>query len=246
MKKTIIFLSFLICTISFASAQSFGEIRGKVFDKNTNTSIPGASVYVVINGNKIGTVTDINGCYVIKPLAAGIYNVTISSMGYQEHIVNTVTVNPDRFTQIADVQLSNKAVDIKNGPEIIYYTDPIIKPQDPSIQTISAKQIKDLPDSKDLTAILRTMSSEIKVSDDGSEIYFRGSRTGDVVYIVDGMKQINGGMGIPSLAIGSLSVYTGGVPAKYGDFTGGVVVIESMGYFDWLAMYNAKQMNKAN
>jgi hypothetical protein len=243
MKRTIIFLSFLVCTISFASAQSFGEIRGKVFDKNTNTSIPGASVFVVINGNKIGTVTDINGSYVLKPLSAGIYNVTISYVGYQEVIVNTVTVNPDRMTIMADVQLSNKPVDITKGPEIIGYRDPLIKPEDPSIQTISVKQIKDLPDSKDLTAILRSMTSEIKVSDDGNEIYFRGSRTGDVVYIVDGMKQINGGMGIPSAAIGSISVYTGGVPAKYGDFTGGVVVIESMSYFDWLAMYNARQQN---
>jgi len=34
--------------------------------------------------------------------------------------------------------------------------------------------------------------------------------------------------------IGNMTVYTGGVPAKYGDFTGGVVVIESKSYSDYV------------
>jgi outer membrane receptor protein involved in Fe transport len=45
---------------------------------------------------------------------------------------------------------------------------------------------------------------------------------------------------IPSSAIGSISVYTGGLPAKYGDTTGGVVVIETKSYMD---LYNASSRN---
>jgi outer membrane receptor protein involved in Fe transport len=40
--------------------------------------------------------------------------------------------------------------------------------------------------------------------------------------------------GIPSLAIGSLEIYTGGIPAKYGDVTGGVIMMTTKGYFDIL------------
>ena len=40
---------------------------------------------------------------------------------------------------------------------------------------------------------------------------------------------------LPSSGVGSISVYTGGVPAKYGDTTSGVIVVESKNYFD---LYN--------
>jgi outer membrane receptor protein involved in Fe transport len=35
----------------------------------------------------------------------------------------------------------------------------------------------------------------------------------------------------------SVSIYTGGLPAKYGDTTGGVVAVETKTYFDF---YNQK------
>jgi hypothetical protein len=33
-------------------------------------------------------------------------------------------------------------------------------------------------------------------------------------------------------------VYSGAIPAKYGDTTGGVVVMETLSYFDLLREYN--------
>jgi hypothetical protein len=46
----------------------------------------------------------------------------------------------------------------------------------------------------------------------------------------------------PSMAIGSIMVYTGGVPSKYGDYSGGVVVVETMSYFDWVAQQESKRL----
>ena len=40
-------------------------------------------------------------------------------------------------------------------------------------------------------------------------------------------------MGIPGIAVGSVKVYTGGIPAAYGDVTGGVIVVETKSYFDY-------------
>ncbi len=57
-------------------------------------------------------------------------------------------------------------------------------------------------------------------------------RIGDYI---DGVKQDDNLRGVPGSSIGSLTVYVGGVPAKYGDVTGGVVVIETKSYFD---LYN--------
>jgi hypothetical protein len=51
------------------------------------------------------------------------------------------------------------------------------------------------------------------------------------------MKSITGDIGIPGQAIGSLKVYTGGVPARYGDLSGGVIVVETKSYFDLSQQY---------
>jgi hypothetical protein len=237
-----IFLMFGISNIIFA--QAMGEIKGRIIDKNSQLTIPGASVYVEVGNQKIGTTSDTKGYFTIKPLSPGVYNVFVSYMGYQSITFNNVIVNPDKITSMDNVCLSNKAVDIKNYPTITAFGNKLINPEDPSKTTILPSIIKDLPDNKSVASILRSFASDIQVSDDGKDIYFRGARKGDIAVIVDGCRQINGEMGIPSQAIGSVTVYTGGVPANYGDFTGGVVVIESKSYFDWLNEQKAKEMKK--
>jgi hypothetical protein len=51
-------------------------------------------------------------------------------------------------------------------------------------------------------------------------------------------------MNIPGRAIGSIIAYSGGIPAKYGDFTGGVVVIETKSYFDWLVEQESRRLSR--
>ena len=49
-------------------------------------------------------------------------------------------------------------------------------------------------------------------------------------YIIDGEKLI-GSIEVPATAIQSASIISGGVPAAYGDLTGGVVIITTKDYF---------------
>ena len=56
---------------------------------------------------------------------------------------------------------------------------------------------------------------------------------------VDGVKLGSRFSGVPNEAINSFSVYTGGIPAKYGDVTGGIVAIETKSYFDLYQQRNA-------
>ena len=53
----------------------------------------------------------------------------------------------------------------------------------------------------------------------------------DYCYYVDGVKLRSTLANLPARSYGSIQVYTGGIPAKYGDTTGGVVAIETQGYF---------------
>ena len=82
------------------------------------------------------------------------------------------------------------------------------------------------------------MSSDIHMSDDG-ELSFRGSRKGDMIYVIDGIKCPEV-FNVPSCSISKMMVYTGGLPAKYGDTLGGAIVVETKGYFELLRAYKAQ------
>jgi hypothetical protein len=57
-----------------------GTVKGKVFDE-TGAGLPGANVFV--KGTTIGTITDMDGNYVISNVPAGSQTITASFIGYQ-------------------------------------------------------------------------------------------------------------------------------------------------------------------
>ena len=92
--------------------------------------------------------------------------------------------------------------------------------------------------------MLATMSSDIQLTAN-NEIVIRGARPGDLLYLIDGVKTSEIGS-MPSAAIGRINVYTGGIPAKYGDTLGGVVVMETQSYFDLYRSWKAQQLKAGN
>jgi hypothetical protein len=230
MKKLIAFGAVIYLFAAQIYAQGTGEIKGRLFDNDTKLSLPGAHV-IVKNGNtNIAVESDINGYYKIKPLSSGQYTMTISYMGYKTVTITDVVVNPEKITFIKDLNLSMEGIMIGGKiAEIIAFRDSIINP-DP-IVIFRAEAIKQVAGHSKIENLISKMTSELYVNE-RDEIYFRGARNDNFIYIVDGVKSPDGQAHIPSGAIGSLSVFTGGVPAKYGDFTGGCIVIETKSFFD--------------
>ncbi len=230
----------LLILFSFSlHAQQIGEIKGKVFDKETKISIPGANVYVEVGGKKIGSATDMDGRFTIKPLQPGTYNLNISYLGYNTQQIYSVSVNTDKITLIKDVFLESAST--KLGPHVVTgrkYEESVVDFEEASKMAIKGADLNKMPDNRNLANVLQSISTDVKVSDDGS-IQIRGGRSGTEAYYVDGVLSHSLNNLIPSMAIRSMAVYTGGIPAQYGDITSGVVVIETLGYFDlyneWLA-----------
>jgi TonB-dependent SusC/RagA subfamily outer membrane receptor len=79
MKKIIVLALFLVF-VGTIFGQQFGEIRGTVYDRETNNPLPAASVVIV--GTTIGAATDINGNYIIKNVRPGTYKVQARFVGY--------------------------------------------------------------------------------------------------------------------------------------------------------------------
>jgi hypothetical protein len=218
-----------ICTL----AQTSGEIHGKVLDES-GQPVPGVIVTAAQGDRITGASTDDDGKYRIKPLEGGVYVVKVQASGFSEYIYESIRVEPDKITMMDPTRLS---LDQLIGPPIVILPKiKLISYDGDMIQTLTGEELKNnaAAGGGDINKIVFATFSDIKASPDGEELYFRGSRAGSVLYFVDGMKIRDNSLTIPSSGISSLSVYTGGLPARYGDTTGGVIVIQTKNYLQEL------------
>lgn len=233
----------ILCSGIFYSVAQSGEIKGRVFDAQEKMPIPGSHVYVEIAGEKQGHVTGLDGRFTIKPLNPGTYNVYATFMGFQSELITEVVVKPDKITFLKDIYLS-EGIRMDSDIVIHAYKEKLINVEEPSKMSVMSAQIEKMPNKTNIPMVLRSLSTQVQVSDDGKEIHFRGARANTSVYYIDGVKQTSMENTMPSRAIGSITMYAGGIPARYGDMTGGVVVIESKSYFDYLNEWKARQSRK--
>ena len=226
-----ILLGLMLMIGSTLSAQTGGSIKGKVFKADSTTAVPMATVKILINGEAIGVKTDFNGRYKIDAIQPGKYTLIIESPLEGKTTIAGIQVSSDQITEV-DGYLTSGIV----GKEVkVIWTPKKIDIN--NVTKISSAELKNNINIRNPKQMLVSKSSEISMNQD-NQLIIRGSRAGDVIYYVDGVKQTDM-QSVPGVAIGGMTVYTGGVPAKYGDTTGGVVILETKGYFDlyyaWLA-----------
>ncbi len=233
MKKLTTLLAILII-MSFTMFAQTGTIKGIVKDKKTGKPLFNVAVFVKEAGSIRGDAANLDGKYTIKPLNAGKYTLTAKMPGYKTIITKDVTVTSGNITFV-DLNLETTAEKL---PVFTYfiYKDKLIDKGEPQVQKILPNELKHTVNLHNPIAIVTTLPG-VTLAPNGKDVYIRGSRPTSTQFIIDGMKSITGGIGIPAQAIGSIKVYTGGIPAQYGDVTGGVIVIETKSYFDLAQAY---------
>jgi hypothetical protein len=97
---------------------------------------------------------------------------------------------------------------------------------DPQIHILDRNTIKDLP----ITTVDQIAAIEPGITEVDGQYFVKGSRQGSLSYYIDGCK-IMGTPNIPLCGLQTFRTMTGYVPARYGDSTGGVVVIDTRSYF---------------
>ena len=213
-------LVFSIC----AFAQT-GTLKGVLTDAISGEPVPFANVVAFKNGSQVaGTTTDFDGNYTIKPLDPGNYDLKSTFVGYQTVEVTGIIVSANKITY-QDVKLQ-KGVAL-GEVKIIEYKKPLLDKDNLAGQTKTAEEIVALP-TKSVTTIAAT-SAGIYQRDEGDDaINIRGSRDNATEYYIDGIK-VRGAISPPSSAIEQITVITGGLEAKYGDATGGIISIATKG-----------------
>lgn len=207
--------------ISLLHSGTTGKISGTISDEKTGEAVVGATV--LINGTTIGAATDVEGTFVISNVSPNVYTLSISAIGFRKQIIQNVQVNVDLTTRV-DVKLSSEAVDLE--AVVVTAEKPLVRRDLTSTQTnVDASQIKALP-VESITGILTTQAGVIQ--DAGGALHFRGGRSDEVAYTVNGLSVNNpftntNSLSIATNAIQELSVVQGTFNAEYGNALSGVV-----------------------
>ncbi len=206
-------------------AQSAGTLNGTITDATTGEPVPFANVSIEENGNVVtGGMTDFDGKFSIKPIPAGKYTVTASYVGYSPLQYSNVQIPAGRIT-FQNFELSASA-EILAEVEIREYKVPLIsKDQTTSGGTVTSEDIAKMP-GRSAAAVATTVGGVY--SENGEVGSIRGARSEGTVYYVDGVK-VRGSSSVPKSAIEQVQVITGGLPAQYGDVTGGVISLTTKG-----------------
>lgn len=231
MTRTLRYL-FVLLFVSIAGAAfaQTGEIYGTVLDEKKEPMI-GAVVQVEQGGIvRGGSPTDVDGNYSIKPLQPGTYDVRISYAGYKVHLIHSVLVSPNTSSRVND-QMEVNENKIKDVIVVAQreYRPPIIDAgKTGPNNTFTTKDIHNLP-TNNLNDVAATSVGVVQ-SKSGGSLNIGGARTEGTLYIIDGV-QVQGNRYISQSRdlVEQMQVLTSGIPAKYGDASGGVITITTRG-----------------
>ena len=203
--------------ISFSWSQTTGKISGLVNDKKTGNPLPGANIY--LEGTAFGTASDLNGRFTIINIPPGKFNFKADMIGYKTIIMNNISVSVNRTLSL-NLEMDQTVIE---GEVILVEVDRAAQKKDQTgtIKNISGDDINALP--------VESVGSVVNMQAGVVNGHFRGGRTTEVTYMIDGV-QVDESFGgssatvdIQPEAVQDLEVITGTFNAEYGRAMSGVV-----------------------
>ena len=202
-------------------AGTYGKIMGRVTDKKTGEALVGATVQIV--GTTLGAGADVGGNYVIVQVVPGSYTVKITQVGFTSLVMKDVKVIQDLATDVS-VQLSERTIELGEVIEVVAQRPLVQKEVSSSAVVISSEEFQNRP-IESVQSVVNTAAGVVTFQ---GQTFVRGSRSTDVVYIVDGVPLTNPITGsrmndVSKNAVEEIVLMTGGFSAEYGNAMGGVV-----------------------
>lgn len=147
------------------------------------------------------------------------------------------TRKPSNLAEVTGIQVSvDKAtfvnIELPKGIELtevkVVWEKPLIDIGNPATQsTMTFDEIQAAP-VREVNAIAAQSAGVYTNGREGDDLNIRGSRGDATAYYVDGIK-VRGNLGVSTKAAEQITTITGGVPAQYGDATGGIVSVTTRG-----------------
>lgn len=229
LRKLNLLLASLLLTAVYGFSQSgLGTIRGTVVDKESAEPLYGCIIAIKQNGTVKGNATtDFDGKFQINSITPGSYDVEVSNPGegYQPMVTTGVIVSSDRITFLDNLVLGT-ATDVEEVVVVAYRVPLIDRDGGASGATIGREDISRLP-VRSAAGVASTVGG-VNTNEGSGDISVRGSRSDGTYFYIDGIK-VRGSSNLPKSAIEEVSVITGGLPANYGDATGGIISVTTRG-----------------
>ncbi|MDX1428979.1 MAG: TonB-dependent receptor, partial [Rhodothermales bacterium] len=214
MRYTLAF--YLIATICATSAWAqSGKLAGQIVDQSGDPLI-GATA--LIQGTTLGSAADADGRFVILNIPPGTYSVRFSFIGFQTTVIEGIRIQSNQTTE-QSVTLSEQVFE---GEEVVVTAErPLVDVSlTSSMSTISREEIDVLP-VQQLDDLVNLQAGVV----DG---HFRGGRTGEVQYQVDGVSVNNpfdnsSTLQLDRSVLQEVQVISGTFDAEYGQAMSGVV-----------------------
>ena len=98
--------------VTQAEAQETGRIIGRVLDATSAQPLANAQVYLGDGSSGVGSLSDLNGRFVLPRVPVGTVAVTAQQLGYATKSVTEVRVTANQTTTL-DVALEQSAVEVE-------------------------------------------------------------------------------------------------------------------------------------
>ena len=211
------YLFFILLIYSLMGQDTF-TISGKITDSKTGMALAGANIFEI--KSERGTASDAEGQYLLS-LTKGAYKLKISYIGYntmQREIVLNENIVLD-FALIPD-PISMSRIDVSG-----IAPDHNVKSTEISVERLSIRQVEQIPVVMGETDIMKTIQllpGITSIAEGRSGYIVRGSGIDQNLILMDGMPIYYSShmQGLYSVfnsdAVKGLTVYKGGVPARFG------------------------------
>ncbi len=211
------YLFFILLIYSLMGQDTF-TISGKITDSKTGMALAGANIFEI--KSERGTASDAEGQYLLS-LTKGAYKLKISYIGYntmQREIALNENIVLD-FALIPD-PISMSRIDVSG-----IAPDHNVKSTEISVERLSIRQVEQIPVVMGETDIMKTIQllpGITSIAEGRSGYIVRGSGIDQNLILMDGMPIYYSShmQGLYSVfnsdAVKGLTVYKGGVPARFG------------------------------
>ena len=181
-------LSGIVLLFSSSLFSQTGTIKGRVFNEQNNEAIPFASIGIV--GTNTGTSTDIDGNYQLINLSPGVYNLSVSCLGYKNKTIFEVQATSAKTTFI-DIALESataelEAVEVKASPFNKTEESPV------SLRTIGSDEIQRNPGgNRDISKVIQSLPGVASTASFRNDIIIRGGAPNENRFYLDGIEVPN-------------------------------------------------------
>jgi len=187
-------LSF-ICAIACMSLNLnaqiyFQNVRGRVTDKDTKVSLPGANIILLNSEPLLGSVTDVNGYFRLEKVPVGRQSFKISFLGYEDVVLREIEISSAKETYF-NIELKPNFI---QSEEVVITAKQEKHQQINNMSVLSTRSFSVEETNKyagswgDPSRMAANFAGVSIVSDKRNDIIVRGNSPMSVLWMLDGVE----------------------------------------------------------